>query len=300
MSRTPAVLAIGLVAAGACFLPGRAREAPLSRSPARDSLLAFDLTRNDSLAGRGLAGSMRSYLDPDVIYLRAGAHVAYGSDRALKLLELVRPLTAPFVAWQPVGGGVSRDQSSGFTFGIAVRAQPEQGVLIERYLAFWSRERSGPWRITGYVEVSPGVLSTAAGDKQSPVRAAPAVHALLAADSAFAERASVSGAAAAARKSFADDGILLGAVQLVVGPRAAADYFDSRRSSSVSWMPRDGEVAASSDLGFTVGDAVATSRGPSGAAAQRFTKYLTVWRKIGGQWRIVATGANERPSPIGD
>ena len=98
-----------------------------------------------------------------------------------------------------------------------------------------------------------------------------------------------------------DDGVLLATTQLIVGPRAASEYFESRRSFSISWVPRDARVSPSGDLGYTIGDALSTSLGPTGAAMQRFTKYLTVWRKDEtGHWRVVVTGANDRPSPIGD
>ena len=288
---------------GACFLPGRSPELPPPRQSAgRDSLLAADRARADSLARRGLTASMRTFLDPSVIYLRAGAHTAYGSERVLRLLESPPPKAPSFIAWQPVAAGLSRDRLSGYTFGIAVRAVPEQpGALIERYVAFWSRSRSGPWRITAYVEVSPGNLSTGPGDKASPaMEPAPGLSAMVAADSVFAERASSRGAGVAARDAVSEEGVLLTTTQLVVGPRAAGDYFESLRSFSISWVPRDARVAASGDLGFTVGDALVTSLGPTGAATQRFTKYLTVWRKeIDGHWRVVVTGANDRPSPIG-
>jgi hypothetical protein len=246
---------------------------------------------------------MRRFLDTSVIYLRGGAHSAYGVDRALRLIDAQRPQAPAFTAWQPVGGGLSRDRLSGYTFGIAVRAAPEQpGALIERYIAFWSRPRNGPWRISGYMEVSPGALSTSLGDKATPVVIpAPGLSAMMAADSLFAERASSLGAGVAARDAMSADGVLLTTTQLVVGPLAASDYFESLRSFSISWVPRDARVAASGDLGFTVGDAVVTSLGPTGAASQSFTKYLTVWRKdLDGAWRVLVTGANDRPSPIGD
>jgi ketosteroid isomerase-like protein len=269
----------------------------------RDSLLAADRGRTDSLTRRGLGAAMRAFLDPSAIYLRAGSYAAYGSDRALRLIESPRPQAAAFVAWQPIGGGVSRDRLSGYTFGIAVRAVPEQpGAMIERYVAFWSRPRGGAWRITAYVEVSPGTLSTNAGDRISPTMSpAASLSAMVAADSAYAERASSLGAGVAARDAMSEDGVLLTTTQLVVGPRAASDYFESLRSFSISWAPRDARVAASGDLGFTIGDAVVTSLGPTGAAAQSFTKYLTVWRKeVDGRWRVLVTGANDRPSPIGN
>lgn len=292
-----------LMASGACFLPGRSPELPLPRfSPSRDSLLAIDASRNDSLMNREFPAAVMPFLDPAVIYLRAGAHVAYGRQRVMGLLSGSVPEAATFSAWQPIGGGLSRDRMSGYTFGIAVRATPRPGgSLIERYVAFWTRTRGTPWRISAYVEVSGGTLSVAPGDKPSPVvDSGRVLRSIIAADSVYAERASMN-MASASLDAIAEDGVLLTTTQLVVGPRAAADYFESRRSFSISWVPRDARVAASSDLGFTVGDALVTSIGPTGAAMQQFTKYLTVWRRDPeGRWRVVVTGANDRPSPIGE
>jgi ketosteroid isomerase-like protein len=298
---------VGLVAAvmasGACFLPGRNPEVPLPRhSSSRDSLMAVDASRTDSLAKRELATAIGLFLDPAVIYLRAGAHVTYGRQRAMALLSTAVPETPTFAAWQPIGGGLSRDRMSGYTFGIAVRTVPGQpGAMIERYVAFWTRARGTPWRISAYAEVSPGSLSATPGDKASPVLDSGRVlRAIVAADSMYAERASLN-MAAASLDALAEDGVLLTTTQLVVGPRSAADYFESRRSFSISWVPRDARAATSSDLGFTIGDALVTSLGPTGAAMQQFTKYLTVWRRDpDGRWRVMVTGANDRPSPIGE
>lgn len=302
-NRGVARLVAVLVAAGACFLPGRNPEAPLPRySPSRDSLLAIDASRNDSLLKREFPSALMAFLDPAVIYLRAGAHVAYGRQRVMGLLSSSVPEAAMFSAWQPIGAGLSRDRMSGYTFGIAVRTTPAQGgAMIERYVAFWTRTRATPWRISAYAEVSPGSLSLTPGDKPSPVvDSGRALRSIIAADSVYAERASLN-VASASLDAIAEDGVMLTTPQLVVGPRAAADYFESRRSFSISWVPRDARVAASSDLGFTVGDALVTSIGPTGAARQQFTKYLTVWRRDpDGRWRVVATGANDRPSPIGE
>ena len=301
----PAVLVAGLLAASACaLLPGKAKEAPAPRqSPARDSLLAFDLRRSDSLPRRGLASTIRPLLDPSVIYLRAGANPSYGIERTVRLIEAPKPQTPAFIAWQPIGGGVSRDRLTGYTFGIAVRAQPElSNLLIERYIAVWSRSRGAPWRIAAYIEVSPGSLSSLAGEKASLIiDTRKPLHDLFVADSLFGERAASLGPATAMRDFLSDDGVLLATTQLVVGPRDASEYFQSRRSFSVSWIPREARIAASGDLGYTIGDAVATSLSASGVAQQRFTKYLTVWRKDDdGRWRVAVTGANDRPNPIGD
>jgi ketosteroid isomerase-like protein len=260
-----------------------------------------DQARGDSVTRRGVSGTLRPLLDPSVIYLRAGANAAYGSERAIALLDSPQPQAAPFTAWQPMGGSLSRDQLSAYTFGVAVRAAPElPGTMVESYIAFWSRTRGGPWRIAAYMEVSRGSLSVSPGPRQAPVRVPREAGALIRADSQLAERVSSLVPRIALRDAVAPDGVLLTTPQIIVGQAAVTDYFESQRSISITWVPRDARVAASGDLGFTIGDAVTTSRGPTGAAGQRFTKYLTVWRRDNDKWRIVVSGANDRPSPIGD
>ena len=301
----PIILVVTSATIAGCFFPRRGQEElPLPRySPARDTLIAVDVSRGDSLSRRGFGAAMRSFLDREVIYLRAGAHAAYGSERAAAALASAAPQAGTFTGWQPLGGGISRDGLRGYTFGIAVRTLPEnQTALLERYLAFWARNRGGPWRIAAYVEVSPGNLVSSPGERSSPVLdTARVLRQMVTADSTFAEVASLRGPAIALRNAFSADGVLLTTTQLVVGPEAAGDYFESRRSFSLSWVPRDGRIAGSGDLGFTTGDALSTSLGPTGAAVQSFTKYLTVWRKErDGRWRVLVTGANDRPSPIGN
>lgn len=246
---------------------------------------------------------MQPLLDRDVIYLRPGAHATYGGDQTATALSGSTTQTPGFTAWQPIGGGLSRDALAGYTFGIAIRPAPESGSpLIERYIAFWTRTPGGRWGIAGYIEIPAVGIPSPAGSKSTVAfESTGAVRAMFGADSAYAEVASVRGPATAAREMMSEEGILLTTTQLVVGPRAASDYFEAQRSLSLSWVPRDARIAGSGDLGFTIGDALATSAGPTGIVMQRFTKYLTVWRRErDGRWRALVTGANDRPSPIGD
>jgi ketosteroid isomerase-like protein len=67
--------------------------------------------------------------------------------------------------------------------------------------------------------------------------------------------------------------------------------------TSLTWRPVYAWVTSSRDLGFTVGESVATGRGPSGAAVQRFGKYLSVWQKQrDGTWKFVVAGGNATPA----
>ena len=60
-------------------------------------------------------------------------------------------------------------------------------------------------------------------------------------------------------------------------------------------------VAGSEDIGFTVGEYIATLRGPSGAAIQRFGKYLSVWqRQHDDTWKFVVDGGNGSPPKASD
>ena len=77
------------------------------------------------------------------------------------------------------------------------------------------------------------------------------------------------------------------------GPAAIGEAFASGPNDVVSWVPRFSDVAASGDLGFTVGDASSTSK----ASATFYTKYLTVWRKQ--KERRVAVRGGLRQQPAG-
>jgi ketosteroid isomerase-like protein len=68
--------------------------------------------------------------------------------------------------------------------------------------------------------------------------------------------------------------------------RAWAPFFEPGAKSSLTWEPVRAEVAASGDLGYTVGDYVLRTLGEDGAVAEKTGAYVTVWRKGGdGKWR---------------
>src|SRR5260370_27675667 len=143
-----------ILAALASCLPGRHKPATIPlRTPARDSLLLADAHRVDSLAARGIAATRAAYLAPDVVYLRAGAPAVFRRDNVTAFLAANSGRETP-VAWQPLGGGVSRDAMSGYTFGVTVYSAAEKPTPgIARYIAFWNRTPGRAWTIVGYAEV---------------------------------------------------------------------------------------------------------------------------------------------------
>jgi ketosteroid isomerase-like protein len=288
-----------------CRLHNRPVAPEPARGPARDSLFQLDQSRRDTVAARGPVDGMLALLDPDVVFLRAGVPATYGREAARALFTAGSRPSSGAPVWQPLGGGVSYDLRSAYTFGIAAHGA-SSGTRLERYIAFWQRGRAQPWRIVAYAEVNglPGVEVSLTADQLSPPArqvsrdAAEAAARIRAVDSLFSDLADRMGTAYAFSNAVARYGAVFGATQLVVGPEAVNEFYATQNGgTALTWRPVFGSVAASGDLGFTIGEYIATGRGPSGAAVQRFGKYLTVWqRQPDGSWKFVIDGGNPTPA----
>lgn len=276
-----------------------------ARAPARDSLFDVDRNRGTTSAAERSAGKgMFALFAPDVVYLRAGAPAVYGI-AGVRALFAANPASASSRAsWLPLGGGVSDDLRSAYTFGIAARPDTSEGdpIRFERYIAYWERTTALTWRITAYAEVG----GPPAGDPRltleqttPPVLSLPrprmeTAAQVRAADSLFSDVAYRLGLAFAFSDAVAPTGAVFGTPQLVVGPDAVRElYTDQSGATSLAWHPVYASAAGSRDLGFTVGEYIVTARGPSGAAVQRFGKYITVWkRQKDGKWKFVIDGGS--------
>jgi ketosteroid isomerase-like protein len=303
------VIPVAMMLAGACHRRGDEFAPSPARLPARDTLFALDQSRTDSASARGVSESMLALLSPDAAYLRAGVPALYGID-AIRAMFAANPETSgTSMTWQPLGGGISNDLRAAYTYGIAARVTPRAPVRLERYIAYWRRDARAPWRIAAYSEVGapPASEGSSPAERMTPPNPtlpramAQARSAVRAADSLFADLAYRMGTGYAFAATVAQDGVIFGNPQLVIGPQAVQDFFAGGAGSSLSWQPVYASVAASRDLGFTIGEYTSTGRGPTGAAVQRFGKYLTVWRlQSDGTWKFVVDGGNPTPSRGGD
>jgi ketosteroid isomerase-like protein len=282
-----------------------------ARGPARDSLLQLDVTRGDSVAAQGAVEGLLAFLAEDVVFLAAGAPTVYGRAAARRLLAANPPAPGTRFTWQPLGGELSGDHKSAYTYGIAarVRRQGDSTLALARYIAFWKRDEvaggRAVWRITAYCDVSTAEqrsIAIAPEDLVPPVRQLPSridelTTTLRATDAAFSDLADRMGLAEAFSSYAAPDGAIFSGTELVTGPRALRDFFTAMNGGvSLTWQPIYSDVAGSQDIGFTVGEYVATLRGPSGAVVQRFGKYLTVWKhQRDGRWKYVIDGGSNKP-----
>lgn len=279
-----------------------------ARDPARDSLFLVDEARTDSVAARGYVDGTLALLAPRVVFLRAGAPIAAGIEAARHLLAAGVEPAGTRMAWEPLGGGVSDDLRSAYTYGVAVRAGPRSTPEFDRYVAFWSRDPRGPWRIIAYSEVNaPAVHKDGASEREAVIdtsiqrgasRAVREARDLVrSADSSFSDLSYRMGIPFAFSNTATADAVIFGDPQLIVGPPAIRKFLEARSAqSSLVWQPVFAWVAESRDLGFTIGEYTSTQRGSSGAAIQRTGKYLTVWRRQSdGTWRFVVDGGNANP-----
>jgi len=303
--RTRSVIPAALLLCGCAFRHRAAAPEP-ARGPARDSLFQLDQSRGELIASRGAVDGMLSVLAPNVVFLRAGVPTVYGREGVRQLLTGGAPATGA-VSWEPLGGGVSYDLMSAYTYGVASRTSgSNSGPRLERYIAVWQRSRGAAWQIVAYSEVgSPPANEVAFSSNvvTPPLVAWPptlreAVGSVRGADSLFADLSDRMGLGFASSSTIAPVGVLFGSPELIVGPDAVRDFYARLASgTSLTWRPVYAWVTSSRDLGFTVGESVATGRGPSGAAVQRFGKYLTVWqRQRDGAWKFVVAGGSATPA----
>src|ERR1051325_4010607 len=159
--RTRSLIPAALLLCG-CSLRHRPVAPGPARGPARDSLFQLDRARTDTVTARGVPDGMVAAFAPDVAYLRGGAPAVYTRDAARTILNAARAVQGGTVSWEPLGGGVSDDLRSGYTFGVTARTgSGTPTIRLERYIAYWERARGQPWRIVAYAEGGPPPVANA-------------------------------------------------------------------------------------------------------------------------------------------
>ena len=294
---------------GASFVGASLLE-PLSEAQAaHDELLRADLARGDSVSRHGMPDGLAANLTDDVVYLRGELPILRGR-AAVRAIAAAESIATPFaVRWQPVRAEASRDGKTGYSYGYTIVSAAANGtpsIRVDRYIAFWRHLPVG-WRIAAYAETygaPPPPLTmpeTATSAVLPDVAMSPgkgALEAIRAADVAFSNDAAKFGTGVAfGRYAAADAQMFSGPGEFITGPHAISESFGPpTEKNTLVWHPVHGEVAASGDLGFTVGNAVFTGVREDGAKIERFSKYLTVWKKQrDGSWRYVVDGGSSRP-----
>jgi ketosteroid isomerase-like protein len=271
--------------------------AQVDLNAARESLRAADHVLSAAAETRGLAGGLVPHLADSAYFLLPGLPLLRGRDVAAEWLGLPS-FDETRLRFEPVRVDVSADGRSGYTYGGATRSGGD-GSSPARYIAYWNRE-GADWKIAAFhFNASPQPVTPppagffpdppASAAAVSGVDVAAALERIMQADRDFAALAMAQNPGVAFGTFAAPDGALLGGEY---GPEAIRAAF-AGGGGTLEWGPTDGRMAASGDLGYTVGTAV--RRGADGRVG--YTKYLTVWRRQpNGEWRWVVDGGNPRPA----
>ncbi len=120
---------------------------------------------------------------------------------------------------------------------------------------------------------------------------------LLKADVAFSELSEQRGAAEAFYMVLAEDAIVFPInAPPIRGRREIVDHY-STGAYTLTWTPMEALVAESGELGTTWGTSVMRTKNENGEEVIQHFKYLSVWKKIDGVWKLAADMGNQNPPP---
>jgi ketosteroid isomerase-like protein len=262
----------------------------------REGLLATDRAYAAAAAETNLVEALVAPLAPDVVFLGPGPGFAVGPAQARALLEANPNNALSKQVWTPIRVDVSSDATRGYTYGYATLTLPDGSEVPLKYVSYWARQSDGSWKIHGYKRVvrAPGPVSlTPPAGFETPdtkhrryfpnTDPAIEVEAVKAADVAFSDLAQVEDISTAFARYAAPDGAQTGSpadATFRFGREEIAAGFAGFPAGSFSWAPEFADVAASGDLGMTIGF-VYVEGAPVG-------KYFTVWQKQNnGDWLFV-------------
>jgi len=274
----------------------------------RASLLAADRAYAAAAAGTNLVEALVAPLAPDGVFIAPGPGFARGPEEARAVLLLNPNNSLSAWRWTAIRVDVSSDGTRGYSYGYTELTLPNGVVLPGKYLAYWARQSDGSWKMAAYKRTAraPGAVSlTPPAGFETPdtkhrryfpnTDPAEELEAIKATDRAFSDLAQITGNAEAFARYVADDGAnagSAGSVEWAFGPDAIRAAHEGEPPGLFFWTPELGDVAASGDLGFTVGYVKVNEQNPDGSVTEVIVaKYLTIWQKQRtGEWRFVVDG----------
>ena len=293
--------------AGDANLSEASTRAHLDLREERASLIAAGNAVSVTIASQGVPAGLGAALAGDALLLSPRVNVIQGRDAAVAFLSS-DPIAPSALNWTVFAADASNDGTQGYTwaqggFTIDIGTGPLQ--LPAFFLIYWRRAAAGDeWQIAAMTIANAGPhegsLPAGFGTPDTKHRrnfpnteVAEQRAQVLAVDAAFSA-ASVANGSGPAFQQFAAPNAIAVSGDLVFGPADIGVAFESGPNDVISWVPRFSDVAASGDLGFSVGEATFDFAG----VGLFYSKYLTVWQKQNtGEWRYVADLGNSRPAP---
>lgn len=273
-----------------------------SATAAVEQLLATDRRFSAEAAQRNVVDALGAMFAPDVS-MQAPQGFINGRDAVLAAVRANPVNQRGSLTWVPIRGGISADGQHGFTFGYMTHRRDDSTSVPIKYMAYWVRREDG-WRVVVYKRS----VSSAAPTSLTPMapslpaqwgatlsNASTASRDLAAAEAAFSDLAGKVGLREAFRINGLADAVNMGgggSASYVVGANAIAESVGQGETpgtgSALRWGSDRVIVAASGDLGISIGTIVAPPQTAGGAPAR--IPFFTIWRRASASepWRYVA------------
>lgn len=273
-----------------------------------DELLAADRAFSASGAKTDVATALSAMFADDVTMPTPAGSFATGREAAIAALRANADNLTSHADWTPLRAGISADGRHGFTAGLMAVHRGDGTTMPLKYLAYWVKQAVG-WRVAVYKRTrgtnTPGLSRDGVAAMRSvlPHEVAEtsvdagvvARHqaALAAAERAFSDDAQKMGLGPAFAKHGSADAINLGGPDdagFIVGPEAIARNVAAggpATGSAVSWSADRVIVAASGDLGVTIG--MIRRNQPVAGQPDAFP-FFTIWHREAptAPWRYIA------------
>ncbi|HEV2817843.1 MAG TPA: DUF4440 domain-containing protein [Allosphingosinicella sp.] len=292
------MLRLLLIALALLAVPARAEDARARV----EALLAADRAFAAAAAHAGSAADgLAPMFDAEAVMPLPGRGHVVGRDAIIEALRASPAFRDGTASWAPVRGGISADGSHGFTFGFLTLTGGDPARRNRKYLAYWIRRPEG-WRVAAWRQLPrpPGEVSTAllapslpgfaARPSRDPRRLAAHRRSLAAAEQAFSDRAQQVGLRAAFREFGRADAMnMYEGAGFAIGLDAITGNFPAGETTSpVRWSTEHSFVAASGDLGVSIGT-IHANRPAADGRADAFP-FFTIWRRErpGAPWRYIA------------
>lgn len=128
---------------------------------------------------------------------------------------------------------------------------------------------------------------------------AAAIQSLMRADNAFSTLSAKQGFATAFRQYAADDALLLPENGAALRGKTTIEQslHGIPAGTTLSWTPQSADV--SGGLGYTWGIYALTGANTAGQTTVSYGKYLSIWKKQSGDWKLAVMMVNQSPGPAG-
>lgn len=265
-----------------------------------EGLLSADLDRATQAARLVGADALLPMFSDDVQMQRGGGFLR-GVRQVRTALLADTSLTGAHITWQPVRGGISADGRQGFTFGHLTMARGSAPPRYLKYMSYWTHT-GREWKVAVYKLLRSG-SSAPTAERMAPSLPArwaatledsmTAATRLREAEQGFSDLASRVGLREAFRRTVAPDGVHAapGTSSFIAGPDTVSKFVSQGEPdgpAQLFWSADRVIVAATGDLGVSIGTIVVPSTTPGGE--RRTFPFFTIWRRrsLAEGWHYVA------------